>query len=679
MSSGLFNIGVGGMSAAQIGLLTTEHNIANANTAGYNRQRIGQATNISLATGSGFIGQGTHVQTVARVYNDFLQGQINTSQTTASELNTYTSQIKQIDNLLADVSAGLSPALQEFFKGVQQVASNPSSIPSRQSFISSAEALATRFQTLEKRFAEMYQGVNEQVGSTVSLINSYSEQIANINQRIVVAQAGSNQPPNDLLDQRDRLISDLNKEIKTTTVEQSDGSLSVFIGTGQQLVVGQRASQLESRPSRADPERFTIGLKNGSSYQELPESLVTGGNLAGFLRFRSETLDKAANSLGSVAASVALIFNAQQGLGQDLLGQTAADAGFVSNIFQYGPVNAPKIIANPVSSPGSVNVAYAAPKVNAKDGSFYTELTASDYEVKFGAAGAFSVTRLSDGKSVAAGTAGGPTLTVDGLEITVPNPPGAQGDRFLIEPTREFARDLRINPAVSADARLIAAAAPVRSLAGLPGAPNIGNGTISAPNVAPGYALPGASLSLTFNAATGTFSGFPAGATVTVSGNPPTTYSAVAPASPVVPYTSGATISFGGISFEITGNPAGGDKFIVEKNVGGNSDSRNAVLMGKLQTQNTMLGGGGGGVSSFQGVYAQLVSEVGNKTREVQVTAAAQTSLLEQAQAARDSQSGVNLDEEAANLLRYQYAYQAAAKMLQVGTKMFDTVLSIGG
>lgn len=677
MSTGIFSVGITGMNAAQLGLLTTEHNITNANTPGFNRQRIGQTTNIALQTGAGFVGQGTRIQTISRVYNDFLQTQINQSQTTASELDTYYSQIKQIDNLVADVNAGLSPSLQDFFKGVQQVASNPASIPSRQAFISSAQALATRFQTLEKRFSEMYEGVNEQLASTVSLINSYAEQIAKVNERVVVAQAGANQPPNDLLDERDRLIADLNKEIKVSTVAESDGSLSVFIGTGQQLVVGQRANQLDARPSFADGERFAIGLTTGAAYQEMPESLITGGNLAGYLRFRSETLDQAANSLGSVAASVAMAFNAQQSLGQDLLGQTAGSAGFADKLFMFDSVNVPKIIANslntgagsisatPATEPGQTD-GYLA--LSMSGGNFGSELTKSDYEVSF-AGGSYSIKRLSDGQVVVPTGGGTGTVTFDGVSIDI-NAMGADGDKFLIEPTREAARNLRVNPLVAADARLIAAAAPVRS--GAAGT-NTGNGVISAPSVEPGYTLPGATISLTYDATTGSFSGFPVGSVVTISGDPLSPYNIAATTDPVT-YTSGATINVDGVSFELSGNPKTGDTFTISANAAGVSDSRNAVLMGNLQTQNTMLGG----TSSFQGVYAQLVSSIGNKTREVQVTGAAQNSLLAQAQSARDAQSGVNLDEEAANLLRYQYAYQASAKMLQIGTQLFDTILSIG-
>jgi flagellar hook-associated protein 1 FlgK len=186
-------------------------------------------------------------------------------------------------------------------------------------------------------------------------------------------------------------------------------------------------------------------------------------------------------------------------------------------------------------------------------------------------------------------------------------------------------------------------------------------------------------LTLKYDATTipPSFSGFPVGSTVTVTSGATSTPYVIGAATDPVAYTAGATISFDQISFSISGQPGNGDQFTIAANTGGVSDSRNAVLMGKLQTQQTMLGDATGGKASLQDVYAQLVSAIGNKTREAQVTGDAQTSLLAQAQSARDSQSAVNLDEEAANLLRYQYAYQASAKMLQVGTKLFETILAI--
>jgi flagellar hook-associated protein 1 FlgK len=297
MSDGIFGISITGLRAAQMGLTTAGHNITNASTPGYNRQEIVQSTNTPLYTGAGFLGQGTNVSTVKRVYSQFLDNQVQSAQTKSSYLDTYYAQISQLDNMLADPSAGLSPALQDFFSGVNDVAANPASVPSRQSMLSSSEALVSRFQALDQRFTEIRNGVNSQITSSVSLINSYAQQIATLNHQVVIAEAGGNgQPPNDILDQRDKLIADLNKEVNVSVVKQEDGSYNVFMGKGQALVVGQQALTLSSRPMPDDPESMGVAyVSYGGSAQMLSSGSLDGGSLGVFLAFRIETLDRAQN------------------------------------------------------------------------------------------------------------------------------------------------------------------------------------------------------------------------------------------------------------------------------------------------------------------------------------------------------------------------------------------------
>lgn len=722
-------IGVTGLNAAQLGLVTTEHNITNANTAGYNRQRTVQSANIPQATGSGFLGQGVNVQTVQRIYNGFVAGQVAASATRASELDTYLDQITLIDNMLADPSSGLSPALQDFFRGVQQVAADPASLPARQSMLSATESLVARFHSIEQRLSEQYDSVNQELTSHVGLINSTAQQVADINLRIVVSQAATGQPANDLLDLRDSLIAQLNEEIRVTTVPQRDGSLSVFAGNGQQLVIGPQANTLAAVPSLNDPERFVVAMANGATPQELPESVLQGGALGGLVRFRSETLDATSNALGRMATSMALTFNAQHELGQDLLGNIADGPGpFAEEYFQ---VSAPKVVASVLNTgtptlnasfiepppmrfnngdfsvtfsatgyevvsqkynilPGAVvaptleqalqladaALPATAPAIDPSSGSFFTDLTTSDYRVDFTAANAFTITRISDNARVvppppALTAAVGTTYRFDGLEFTATTN-GQANDTFTIQPNRESARNLQLNSAIAADPRLIAAAGPVRAELGTV---NTGSGKISIAAVAPGYSAPAgaAPITLTYDSATASFAltNVAAGTPVTVtSGATVSTF--VTPLT--VPYTADALVSVGGISFKITGAPKDGDVFTVGRNTNGVADSRNALALGRLQTQDTMAGG----KTSYQGAYAQLVSDVGNKTREVKVTGEAQKSLLDQAIAAREAESGVNLDEEAANLIRYQQAYQAAARVIDTGSRLFDTLLSMG-
>ncbi len=648
MSSGIIGVGITGIRAAQVGLLTTEHNITNASTPGFSRQRIIQSTTPPVATGAGFIGQGTIVTQIERLYSQSLVNQVNTAQTNVSELDAYYTEIKQIDNLLADENSGLSPALQDFFRGVQSVASNPSLLAARQSMISSAEALVSRFRSVENRLSELYDGVNTEIRSTVETINSYAQQIAELNQRIVLAQAGNNQQPNDLLDQRDYLVAELNKLVEVKARVDSDGSYSVFYGNGQQLVVGATVSKLVVQASYSDITRMVVGVQAAGSVQELPENLMTGGSLAGLLSFRSETLDKSSNDIGRLAATLTLTFNAQHALGQDLLGQALGEGSFAANFFT---VSQPQVVANTLNaSAATVSASFASPTA-ATGGGFYTNLSNSDYRLTYNGAN-YTLTRLSDNQSWSNATIAGLSAAVSPSEGFTLSSAGvmAAGDSFTLMPTRFAARNIALNSAVAADPRLIAAATPVRTTTG---STNSGSGMVTAGTVATGYALGALPVTITYNSGTNQLTGFPGG--------------------PVAYNPAGTTVTFNGISLQITGTPANNDTFVVARNAAGVADNRNALALGKLQTQSTVAGG----TANYQDAYARLVSDVGNKTREIQVTGAAQSALLKQSQDARESLSGVNLDEEAANLLRYQQAYQASAKMLDIGSKLFDVILSI--
>lgn len=669
MSTGIFSIGVTGMQAAQLGLLTTEHNISNSNTVGYSRQRTVQATNIALMTGAGAIGQGAHVETVQRLYSEFLNGQVLTAQSSVSELDGYYANISQIDNMLADANAGLSPALQDFFSAVQKVGNSPSSLPARQAMVSSAETLAARFQSLDTRLSDMYESVNQQIVADVGGINTLSQQIADINARIISTQASFNQPANDLLDQRDQLVNELNKLIKVTTTANNDGSLNVFFGNGQQLVVGPAVSTLTARASAADPSRVVVGIETATGIQELPTRLITGGDLGGLVRFRSEALDPAMNQLGQVAASVALTFNAQHALGQDLLGNVDGDTNFVADFFTLAD---PKVIANANNSVGSgataTFVAPTSPAAPTFDGNFYTNLTSSDYQLQMTAANQYQLTRLSDGQTWSGNLAAINTVA-NGQGFNVSIASASVGDSFTIRPTAETAKNIAIDPRIAADVRLVAAGAPVKTVATLT---NAGTMTLSQGVVGTGYSL--TNLPRTIIAGAASLSGFPAASTVTATYADGTTqtYTGV----PVNLTNAGSqltNVSFDGMSFKVTGTPTTGDRFTIQENTGGVDDGRNVLLLAKLQTQKTIAGG----TTSYQSAYAQLVSSNGIKTNEIKIAGAAQQSLLEQSQQARDSLSGVNLDEEAANLLRYQQAYQASAKMLQIGASLFETILSI--
>ena len=639
MSSSIFSIGVSGLNAAQAGLTTTQHNIANANTPGYNRQQIVQSTNLPQYTGAGYLGQGTNVSTVKRIYDDFLNTQVLQGQAQSSQLSTYLAQVSQIDNVLADPAAGMSPAMQNFFNSMNLVANTADSIPARQALLSSAQTLVGRFQTLNQQFSDISNSLNGQISTSVTSINSFAQQIANLNQSITLAQGVSGgQPANDLLDQRDQLISQLNQEVKVSVLKQTDGSYNVFVGSGQPLVVGNQAFGLKTVASATDPTRIEVAYNANGATVLLPQTVFQGGKLGGLLSFRDQSLEPARNALGRLAISLADTINAQHQLGQDMNGALGG------NLFN---------VPTPLVSSASNNVGNA---VMAATITSSTALTASDYTLKFNGGTSYTLIRQSD--NTVTNLASLPQ-TVDGFTISLASGAAAVGDSFLIRPTALGA--LNISLAIT-DPLKIAAAAPIVGSGALTnmGNASISNGTVTAPL----NASLQAPVTITFNAVVPPAT-LP---TYTVTGAVP------AVAAPIS-YTPGSTIAlaYNGWTSQITGTPAAGDVFTMQANTGGVADNRNALAMAALQLQNTM----GNGTSSYQSAYGQLVADVGNKTREVTLNSTAQTNMVTQLVQSQQSVSGVNLDEEAANLMRYQRAYQAAGKAIQVANTMFDTLLNL--
>ena len=649
----LLSIGKSGLLAAQVGLATTGNNITNAGVTGYSRQVAIQVDTPTQDKGFGFVGTGTEVAAVRRYYDNFLATQLRNAESNQASLDVYNKQISQIDNLLADPTAGLSPAMQDFFNGVQDATSNPASAASRQAMLSSAESLAARFQGMSARLTEIASGVNGQIVSNVGEINSFARQIAELNNTIA-GLTTDGKAPNDLLDHRDALLTELNKLVKTSVIPGDNNTLTVQMGTGQPLVVGNKAFTLGTSTSPTDVSRVTVGyLADNGGFSPLPDRVLTGGQLGGLLEFRNGAMDRAQNSLGQVAAAIAVTFNAQHQLGQD-------QNGALGTAF-FGPINA-YVGAN------TNNLSSSTADVTAvvKDAS---ALTASDYSVDFDGTN-FSVKRLSDGQV----TQINPfpqtePQVIDGVAYTITGTPAAN-DNFLVRPTYNAAKDFDV---LVEDRTKIALAAPIATAAPTTNAGNakITAGTVDANYLTPGNALT-APVTLTFDKATNTLSGFPAAQDVTVTVNGVAT---VYPAgTPSIPYTDGASISFGGVNLAISGTPADLDKFTVGPNTSGVGDGRNGALLAALQTKNTMDNGN----ANFQTTYAQMVNYVGNKAREAQIGGAAADAAVAQATNAQQSVSGVNLDEEAANLLRYQQAYQASGKVMQVASQLFDTLLSLG-
>ena len=626
----IFGTGTSALAAFQRALATTSHNIANVNTEGYSRQRVELSARQPQAYANGYVGKGVNVDTVQRMFDDLVNTRVNTSTSAFHQQQTMFELTSQIDNLLADPSLSLSTSLQSFFNSVQEVADDPTSTAARQVMLTEGESLVDRFSYLDQRLNEFRDSVNDQLTNTVADINSVAQSIAELNEKIVVAIGeAAGQPPNDLLDQRDQLINQLSELVSVQTVPQDNGAVNVFIGNGQTLVLNTEPSTLTAEPLGPDLQQLGITLSAGGAKIDIT-NLISGGQLSGVLEFRDGALDVAQNALGRIATGLATVFNEQHREGMDLDGNLGQD---------FFTVPQPQVLEYASNS----NFGASTLQVSVDN---VSELTTEDYFLTYDGAN-WLMSRVSDGQVVA--TSAG-DFVAEGLDITV-DPAAVAGDRFLLRPTRLGASE--IDTAID-NVRQIAAAGAVYSEAD---PANTGNGV-----VAPAEVLDPTDPNL-LN-------------TVTLVFDTPGTYQ-VNGVGPSIPYTNGANIDLNGWRTQITGTPQTGDTFTLRSNAGGVGDNRNALDLGALQTALTLEASSPGNpTASFAEAYNQLVGDIGTQTRQAEITAGAQEGLLQQAVGQREAISGVNLDEEAANLLRFQQAYQAAAQVLAAADQTFQTLLS---
>lgn len=615
----MFSSGVSGLLAFQNALTTTSHNISNVATEGYSRQRVELGTRPAELQNDFYLGTGVNSQTVRRSYDQLLTEQVRNTGSAAAQMDRYATLAARLDNLLAAPGTSISPMLTQFFNDIERLAENPSGIPERQVVLTDAELLVDRFNALDAQLNNLQAETNSQIASDVTEINRLSRNVAELNGQIALAQSRANgTPPNDLLDARDEALRQLGEKVSIQTVAQDNGAVNVFAGSGQALVVGQTATPLATVANAYEPTRLEIAY--GSPTGPQVSNQLTGGSLGGTLAFRRETLDVARNSLGQLAIGVAETVNEQHRMGMDLNGQLGA-AVFA--------IDAPGVLPHRDNA-GTATVAASItdPRV----------LTASDYQARYDGS-QWEITRLSDGMQ----TSGNLPLALDGITIDFTGAPAA-GDRFLIQPTAGGAASLRV---VIDDPRELAAASPVRTRAALS---NAGTGRIDAGLVVdptdPALMTP-----------------------VTIEFLTPTTYSINGSGS--FAYSADAAIAMNGWEIRINGAPQAGDQFTVAPNSGGVGDNRNALALAGLQSQSLLDGGS----ATYGERYERVVGEVANRSRQAALGRDTQRLLVDQARAARDAVSGVNLDEEAAQMLRFQQAYQAAAQVIATADGLFQTLL----
>lgn len=647
MASGILGTASSALLSFQRALSTTGHNIANVNTEGFSRQRVDLNTQTPNTFGSGFIGSGVKVDGVRRLYDDFLERELRSSIASRDSSQTFHTFASTVDNLLADPNSGLSPSLQNFFDSIQQVTDDPTSIPARQQVLSEAQSLVSSFGHINSELDGLRDRIALEFRNQVNEINNLSQSIASINQDIALAYgSGDGQPPNDLLDQRDQMILKLSEKVSVTTLEQDDHTLNVYIGNGQPLVVGQKAGSLSVERNNLDSQQLEIGFSFGGSGGSVITNKIMGGSLGGIIDFREQVLDPAQNRLGQIAVSLSETFNAQHRKGQDLDGNAGVDF--------FGVTDPNDQVFSDLTNAGSSSVSVAFDSAN------IDQLTGDEFRLTYNS-GAWTLENLNTGATDT--VTPGSTFSKYGLDIDLSvTGTAVDGDTYLMRPTRQGGNDVAVNVTNS---RKIAAAAPVRVDAatdpatGIP--TNTGSGVFNNITVTDAGSLPGGSVTFQYDAANNEydFSG-------AVSGS--FSYD------PAV--DSGTTITaIPGLEFTVSGDPDDSDSFVLSANTNGVGDNRNALALAGLQTSKTM----NNATASFQDTYGLMVADVGVKTRRAETLATTQSNLADQAQARHDAVSAVNLDEEAAELLRWQQAYQAAAQVVTVSDSIFQTLLQATG
>lgn len=664
----ILGIGTSGLLAFQRALTTTSHNISNSNTEGYSRQRVGMGTQTPEFIGVGYAGTGVRVMEITRNFDNFLTTQLRNQTSNNERYTAFYDLASQIDNMLADQNSGLGPMMDEFFAATQGVADNPNSIPARQVLLTSAESLSDRFHYLDQRLRDLNTRVNQQLDAGVYDINTLASGIAQMNEDIALARgAAGGADPNDLLDRRDLLINQLSELVDIKTVEQNDGMVNIFIGTGQGLVVGKDTLSLSVEYDELVQGKASVMLGEGSGSVDISR-LLSGGKIGGTLDFANTILDESRNSLGRIAVGISEQFNEIHQLGIDLTGQLGGNF-FTSLEPQVFVPRTP-----PNSDPNAdLDVSY----VDA------SKLTTKDYLLRFDGTN-WRLTDYKTGQQLAT-AAPAEVLEYDGFRVDLNSVVPVAGDRYLIRPTNSAASLFGVE--VEDPTRIAAASAlqgsEIVTAQGM--ASNLGTGVISNVNAVDRDILPlTGDISLQYDGTDFTVTGFTdpvasfsydavndGGAEFklyrVVDALNNETYEVIKNGDPLDPNNTYSEL----LNFTLSGQPAINDSFTVGNNTDAVGDNRNALAMAALQTQKGMMNGS----ATFQATYGQMVSRVGTQAHQASINKDATHTLRTQAENAVQSVSGVNLDEEAANLIRFQQAYQANAQMISVANQLFQTLL----
>lgn len=619
-------IGSTAMNAAYTQLQTAGQNIANASTPGYVRREV-TLQEVGNQSANGFTGRGVEAVAVRRVYDDFLVREAASSKAASAQDTARSDALGRMDRLFSDPSTGVGAAFDDLVGSLSDVSARPSDPSARSAVLARTEVFAARASTLDARLLEMRDAAQGRMQNEVSKANDALQAIGLINRQIGEA-GGSAGQPNSLFDQRDKLVSDLNAVLRSNAVVAGDGTVTVTTARGEPLVVGPKAARLTLSADPADPTQLDLAVVRGNGTVLQLAAADVSGSLAGLARFANDDVDAARARLGQIAAAVATRFNDQQARGLDAGGAAGQP------LFAIGQA---------VVNGSSENTGTAQFAVRIADGS---ALQASDYEIEWDGS-QYAVTRSADG--MVRNFASMPQQ-IDGLSVSVGSGAPATGDRFVMRAASAFAGGLR---ALQVSPDRIATALPVTAENGANNAGDLRAASIDISEIGPTTGLP---VTVTFTSAT-TFN-LSGGGT----GNP----SGIA-------YTPGMQLEYNGWSVKLEGVPAAGDTMRIVPTANPAHDNRNARAMQAIGDETFVDG------SKVIDRFAELVGDIGTRTQSARATADMSSRLHQEAERANSELSGVNLDEEAAKMLQYQQAYQAAAKIIATANEMFRALLDAAG
>ena len=319
----LLSIGANALKTNQSALAIVSNNIANVNTEGYVRQELDIKENLPTKAGLVYVGSGAVATGVRRAYDSFVESSVRSSVSDLAAQSPLIDYSNRMIDILGDQSASLTPALDEFFDGIKELSLDPSSELRRDTALSDAKGLASRFNELGHQLQLIDDETKNQLSYKVSEFNALTDQLAVINQKLVRQSDLKRQPP-DLLNSRDQVLVELSKRFRVSVEQAANGMVSVTVGknaNGVKVVDGGSAKQMGVEYKTAtSPAEATLVLDAYGDRQDLSGLTGAGGEIGGLLQFRSSVLAPSMNNLNLLAATVSNEVNSALSGGMDLYG-----------------------------------------------------------------------------------------------------------------------------------------------------------------------------------------------------------------------------------------------------------------------------------------------------------------------------------------------------------------------